>query len=451
MSLPKPTAVRHARAKRLVAWWEGWPRLVALAVAGLASLAVAVYAGQGIRLLETVELRHPRLDPGVLNRESRTYFEKKARNVLLLGTDTRKGLPKEQQIQFSRVEGQRSDTIILLHIDPRREKAVAIHLPRDLRVEIPGHGFDKINAAYEMGGPELAIRTVRTFTGLPIHNYVEVDLAGFQNLINLLGGVRICTDRPMFDEKAGLAIPRAGCHTLDGYMALAYARARNVEGDIIPDFSRIARQQQLMQAILNRVLSAPSLLNAGLITEAVHNVRTDTTVTPSDFVYLGTKLKDLAEEDPSGATTFDFRAVPATPQTIDGVSYVIADQPETATLFRRLREGEPLGNIGKLLPQTQLSPAQILVQARDGGDTEETSHTTAYLQRAGFKVFDAAPAPAGYDRSIILYRPGSLPNAQVVNGYLDRLDIQEAPPQIFGEKIQVLVIVGPDWSEGPAP
>jgi LCP family protein required for cell wall assembly len=456
MSRPKPTADTPSRAKRLSTWWEGLPRLVVLGAAGLAGLVVAMYALQGIRLLEIVKPPIARGADKAVNKQPRPYFEKRPRNVLLLGSDTRAGLSPAEEKQFGSeemVEGERSDTIILLHIDPRREKAVAVHFPRDLRVEIPGHGFEKINTAYELGGPELAIKTVRTFSGLPIHNYVEVDLAGFQNLIDIIGGVPICVDRPMFDSLAGLAIETRGCHTLDGAEALAFARARHVEGDTIPDFSRISRQQQLMRAILNRVLSAPSLLNTRLIAEAAQNVSTDGTVTTADFVYLGSKLRDLAREDPSGATSFDFRVVPSTPAPglIDGVSYVLPLQRDSDELFRRLREGAPLGNLGRVLPQTALPPANVVVQARDAGSSVGADEATAYLRRAGFQVADPAAAPAGYSESVILYRPGSAPNAQVVKGYFPPLAVEEAPPEIFGDMTQVLVIVGPDFPQSATP
>jgi LCP family protein required for cell wall assembly len=456
MSGPKPTADQPSRAKRLGSWWEGWPRLIVLGAAGLGALVVVVYALQGIRLVLTVEPAEDERVAEELDRQPEGYFVNHPRNVLLLGSDSRAHLSAEEQVRFGSeetVEGERSDTMILLHIDPRREKAVAIHFPRDLRVEIPGHGTDKINAAYELGGSRLAVRTVRRFTGLPIHTYVEVDLAGFQSLIDTLGGVRICVDRPMFDELAGLSIPTAGCHTLNGDEALAFARARHVEGDRIPDFSRITRQQQLMRSILNRVLSAPSLLDAGLITEAASNVTTDPFVTTTDFLYLGSRLQELAQEDGTGVARFDFRVVPGTPELIDGVSYVIAQQPEADELFRRLREGEPLGDIGRQLALTQLSPAQVVVQARDAGNLEETSQTTAYLRRAGFQVEDPAAAPSGYTESVILYRPGSAPNAQVVKGYFPdpAIPVEEAPPELFGGKTQVLVIVGPDFAPATGP
>jgi LCP family protein required for cell wall assembly len=453
MSGPKPTADTPSRAKRLGTWWEGWPRLVVLGVTAATAAIVSFGAVRGILLVNRVDKEIPRVHISQIGGEDPTRFDR-PRNVLIVGSDTRRGLPEEQQAHFGTpqtVVGERSDTIILMHLDPKRDKGVVLHFPRDLRVRIPGHGFNKINAAYELGNAPLTVRTVEAFTGLQIHNYIEVDLAGFQKLVDLVGGVRICVDRPMFDQAADLSIPRAGCHTLNGAEALAFVRARHIEGDLIPDFSRISRQQQFMRAMLNRVLSVRSLLDDDLVLEATQYVTTDQRVSATDFLYLTSELRRVAETDPSGAAAVDFRVVPSTPAFIEGVSYVVAEQPKTDMLFRRMQHGEPLGNVGKVLPQTQLSPAQIIVQARDGGDTDETDATTAYLRRAGFRVLDPGAAPSGYQESAILYRPGSLPNAQVVKGYFDQLEIHEAPPEIFGDRTQVLVIVGPDFAQAATP
>jgi LCP family protein required for cell wall assembly len=451
MSPPKPTAGPASRAKRLVMWWEGWPRMVALALAGIGALGVAFGTLQFARVLIDLDSEGGGVEIDVpVDQEEPSYFERHPRNVLLLGSDTRANLSEEEQVMFGSeetVEGERSDTIILMHIDPDSEEAIAIHFPRDLRVDIAGpHGFDKINAAYEIGGPQLAIRTIREFTGLPIHNYVEVDLAGFQDLIDTIGGVRICVDRPLVDQLAGLNIPTAGCHTLDGDMALAFARARHIEGDTIPDFSRIGRQQQLMRAVMNKVMSAPSLLNPSLISRAVGNVTTDDTVSAADFLYLGQKLRELAQEDPSGASTLDFRVVPGVPEFIGEVSYVIPTD-EAEEMFRRLRNGRPLGELGKVLINTERSPAQVNVAARDAGDPAETEATTGFLKRAGFIVHEPGPAPPGYEESVILYRPGSEPNAEAVHAYFEQLPMEEAPPELFGDTVQVLVLVGPDFAE----
>ncbi|MGH2722742.1 MAG: LCP family protein [Actinomycetota bacterium] len=445
MSLPKPTASPPGRAKRLATWLSGWPRMVALALAGVLGLGVALGGIQGIRLLQALDQR----DTGgcrTCEKEEASYFADHPRNVLVLGSDTRKGLSEEEQVTFGGpddVEGRRSDTIILMHIDPGQERAVAIHFPRDLLVAIPGHGEDKINAAFELGGPELAVRTVHRFTGLPIHNYVVVDLAAFQQLVDTVGGVRICVDRPLFDELAGLDIPAAGCHTLDGREALAFVRARHIEGDLIPDFSRIARQQQFMRAMLNRLISARGLLDTDLISEAAGNVVTDDQISGADFIYLGTKLRELAGEDPTGARTLDLRVVPSVPQTIDGVAYVIAEKPAADRLFRRLRAGRPLGELGQVLLQTAISPAQIAVRVLATGDEGAAAAAEGMLRRAGFKVLAGGQAPPSFRRTAILYGPESEDHAQVLSGYVPEVPLRRVSATLLG-KADVAVVAGSD-------
>ena len=121
-------------------------------------------------------------------------------NYLLLGSDSRAGLSDEEQTEFGtdkQIGGEnRADTIMLVHTDPKLEKAIIISFPRDMYVPIPGHGEDKINAAFEGGieggGPELVAGTVQNLTGLKIDHFLYVDLAGFQGVIDELGGVDMC-------------------------------------------------------------------------------------------------------------------------------------------------------------------------------------------------------------------------------------------------------------------
>jgi len=453
---PTPTPPMAARLRgrlpepirrRLPPWERSRPWI--LLISGSLAVFVSLSAVWGINLLLQFN-EHPVRQ--VLSLDQPSEFAKHPRNVLLLGSDTRAGLSEEQQAAFGTeetVEGERSDTIILLQIDPRREQAVVVHLPRDLLVRIPGHGMDKVNAAYEFGGPDLIVRTVKAFTGLPIHNYVEVDLAGFQGLVDALGGVRMCVDRPMFDDKARLAIPKAGCYLFDGERALAFVRARNVEGDTIPDFSRIARQQQFMRAMLNRLLSLGALLDTQLLEEAVGNVTTDETLTGADLVLLGQKLRELAEEDPSGAQSLDFRVVPSIPQTIDQVSYVVAEQPETDRLFEALQEGRPLGGLGLSLAQTAPSPGVIRVRVLDAGLGGNVGEVEALLRRAGFVVLETGEAPAGTATSEILFAPGDGPRAQVVAGYLEGLPRRLVSASILGDT-EVAVVVADDVDAGVA-
>jgi LCP family protein required for cell wall assembly len=430
--------------RRLPPWRAARPWVIR--VAGVAAVLLAATALWGVNLVLELD-RHPTVAGVDQELAAESDFATQPRNVLLLGSDTRAGLSAEEQAAFGTpetVEGERSDTIILLHIDPRRDKAVVVHFPRDLRVRIPGHGTDKINAAYELGGPRLTVRTVHEYTGLPIHNYVEVNLAGFQGLVDAVGGVKICVDRPMHDERARLDLPRAGCYTLDGDRALAFVRARNVEGDIVPDFSRIARQQQFMRAMMNRLLSVRSLLDSEVIQQAVENVRTDERLQGADLILLGQKLRELAQEDPSGARSLDFRVVPGVPRTIGEVSYVVPDPEEAEELFRRLADGRPLGRLGITLAQTLPSPAVIRVRllGTPGTDVEEAA---GILRRAGFIVLETQPAPPWGDQSEILFAPGTADRAEVVGRYFPGLPRREAIASTLGEA-EVAIVMADDFA-----
>jgi LCP family protein required for cell wall assembly len=440
---PKRTATRGDRAKRMARrWWQP----VALALAALLAAGVSAASVQGIRLIRQIEAA-PTTDPIPALQETKgsDYFADHARNVLVLGSDTRQGLSEEQQAQSGKpgdfgLEGERSDTILLLHTDPRRDQAVIVHFPRDLRVDIPGHGSDKINAAYEIGGPQLAVETIHDFTGLPIHNYVEVGLAGFQRLVDILGGIRICVDRPMIDELAGLNLPHRGCYRMDGQTALAFVRARHITGDIIPDFSRIRRQQQFMRAFFNKLISLGSFLDASLIHEAVQQVRTDPGLEAVDLIDLGQELRKLAEEDPSGAESLDFRVVPGEA----GRSFVEPIQREVDRLFDALRTGKPLGTVGLAPEGLDESPGVIKVRVLDAGAPNAAAAVDSKLRSSGFIVLETQPAPPAYTTSEILYRAGNPSRGQVVSGYVEGLEQREGPPFVL-DGADVAVVIGEDY------
>jgi LCP family protein required for cell wall assembly len=365
-------------------------------------------------------------------------------NVLILGNDTRDVLTEEEQARKGTpedVDGERSDTMILAHFDPARERAVLVHLPRDLRVEIPGHGLDKINAAFAIGGPGLAVRTVRGFAGVPIHHYVEVDFNGFRSMVEALGGVEVCVDRPMYDELAELDLPEAGCYRMDGDTALAFVRARHVEGDEVPDFARIARQQQFIRAVMNKVFSPGSLWRLpDLVLEASRNVTTDADVTATDLIQIGRQLQGLAEADPTGASTVDLRVVPAYNQVIDGIWYVIAEEEATRKLFRRIRQGRPLGDIGTVAERTPPSPAQIRVRVltRDGEDA--APEVEQLLRDAGFVVLPTKQAPRRFTESVIVHDRNEGIRAEVVGGYFPELAQRVGPLRLLaGAEVGVVV------------
>lgn len=180
-------------------------------------------------------------------------------NYLLVGTDNRENLTKSQrrQLRTGYTEGQRTDTIMLLHV-PLVGGPTLISIPRDSWVPIEGHGSDKINAAYALGGPKLLVRTVETVTGLRVDNYVEIGMDGVAGVVDALGGVTLCPKQRYNDERSGLKV-KGGCQEMDGKTALAYVRMRY--SDPRGDIGRAERQREYVAAVGKRALSPLTWLN----------------------------------------------------------------------------------------------------------------------------------------------------------------------------------------------
>lgn len=182
---------------------------------------------------------------------------------LLAGSDSRGdgGIPQDG------TEGARTDTIMVLEV-PSSGPASLISLPRDTYVDIPGHGPAKLNAAFSLGGPTLLVTTVEKITGLTVDHYVEIGLGGLAQIVDAVGGVELCMDPavdkvdfPVNDPDSGLVWAAPGCQTVDGRLALAYARMRKAdrEGDI----GRARRQQRLISAVTAKVAQPSLVLHPG--------------------------------------------------------------------------------------------------------------------------------------------------------------------------------------------
>ncbi len=167
--------------------------------------------------------------------------------IMLLGSDRR---PKNAK-DGGAGAGARSDTIILARLDPDKKATALMSLPRDLKVQIPGHGTDKINAAYELGGPRLTLKTVKLLTGLSINHVINVDFRGFQKAIDAIGCIYADIDRTYFNDSPGYAYidVKAGYQKLCGEEALEYARFRHEDSDLV----RGVRQQDLLREAKQQV------------------------------------------------------------------------------------------------------------------------------------------------------------------------------------------------------
>jgi LCP family protein required for cell wall assembly len=183
----------------------------------------------------------------------------------------------------------RSDSILLVRVDPDRNRIAQLSIPRDLRVTIPGHGDDRINVAYTLGGPALAIKTVRALTGIPINHVVLVDFSGFRELVDALGGVTIDNPEKIISNSFDghpWRFGRGRLH-LDGRHALAYARVReNTANTADNDLTRGLRQQRVLQAIAHGLASPSTLLHLPSVGNAIGKpLATD--LSANDLLELG--------------------------------------------------------------------------------------------------------------------------------------------------------------------
>ncbi len=179
---------------------------------------------------------------------------------LLVGSDSRKGLSKEENKRLGtggvQDVGQRTDTIMLLHTGSG--PSLLLSIPRDSLVAVPGHGTTKINSAFAYGGPKLLVKTIEQNTGVRVDDYVEIGFGGFVNSVDAVGGIQICPTRKMVDRRANLDIGK-GCQQVDGVTALGYARSRYVSryGDI----DRARHQREVVSAIGSEVKSPWTIIN----------------------------------------------------------------------------------------------------------------------------------------------------------------------------------------------
>lgn len=185
--------------------------------------------------------------------------------ILVIGTDGGRAPGREG--------AQRSDSVLLLRTDPGTHRLSYLSIPRDLRVEVPGYGTEKINAANQLGGPALTIQTVRALTGLPVHHVVVVDFDGFKELIDAIGGVDVNVPRPILSNRFDCPYPPERCREwegwrfergrqhMDGRRALVYARIRTNRLDPSDtDITRGTRQQAVADAVGEKIASVGTFL-----------------------------------------------------------------------------------------------------------------------------------------------------------------------------------------------
>lgn len=246
--------------------------------------------------------------PAAQKKEAGMLVAKDKSTIMIMGVDERDD------------DVGRSDTLMIAAVDPKMQQASLLSIPRDTRVKIKGHSFDKINAAYAYGGHNLTQNTVESFLGVPMDHYVIINIKAFQRIIDAIDGIDIDVEKRMYyedpwDDDGGLLIDlHPGMQHMNGKTAITYVRYRDEEGDI----GRIYRQQKFMKALMDKMTS-PAIIPKlpTIISEISKSVKTDLSIRQM-IEFAGT----LREAQKNGLKT---EMVPGKPLYIEGISYWIPD------------------------------------------------------------------------------------------------------------------------------
>jgi LCP family protein required for cell wall assembly len=383
----------------------------------------------------------------------------KGLNVLLLGSDSRTGLTSAQKLELhvGHDAGQRSDTMILLHIPANGGKAEMVSLPRDSLVTIPAHcpggspphngkcpkgaavippAQNKLNAAYSFGGANLTVSTVEANTHVPISHYIVINFLGFVNMVDKLGGVTICDAKPISDPVhrdpstggfvgSGLQIP-AGKVTLQGTQALEFVRAREFD-PAQGDLGRIQRQQKFMAAMLDKAESAGVLLNLprliGFLKSVASSLTVDSGLSIGEMISLARKLHSMSPKH------VDLLTVPLSDTNYASPvgSAVLWNPTLSKRLFSDFRNDKPISNVIGAQKLT-IAPSNISLKVLNATSTNGLASKAAQaLANVGFGIGGTGNAPSGSNpsKTVVLYGPSRSESAKTVSAAVPGSTTQE--------------------------
>jgi LCP family protein required for cell wall assembly len=422
---------QSARARRQdgVIPLRRWPRRILI----LANVMVGLLLASAVGVYGYVNWRFGQITritiPSILGSRS-AAAPGAPMTILVVGSDTRTGLAAAgDTAQFgsgAAVGGQRSDTIMLVHVDPASTTATLMSIPRDLYVQIPGKSYrDRINSTFDTG-PDLLVKTIEMDLGINIDHYVEVNFDSFRQVVNAVGGVKEYFPTPARDAYSLLNIPKAGCYTLTGDMALSFVRARHYEYQVNgrwvyeaeSDLARIKRQQSFIKKMIAKAqgsgLTNPLQLN-NIVAGVTTNLTLDSGFSQNLLLTLAKRFRNLSPDSLPTAT------LPTTPATIGGAAVLLLQQPQAQTAIADfLHQGSSTStsttNGSGTSTTSNIAPSSVYVSVLNGsGRTGEASKTGSDLARQGFQVTSTHSANNfNYTTSVIRYRPGNEAKAQLL-------------------------------------
>lgn len=378
-----PNRRDRRRTARLAAAWTG----------GTLSAAVLAVSGYGWSVTDAVDAATVRADvfAGLSDRPA----DSPATDILLVGSDTRKGLTPTAQDSLhvgsqAAADGQRSDTMILAQLAADKKSLTLLSIPRDSYVTIPATATRpehkaKINSALDLGGPALTVATVERATGIRVDHYVQVDFSAFSTIVDAVGGVDVCLPKSVADPLSGLNLP-AGVSHVDGVQALAYVRARyTLTGG--SDLGRIHRQQQFLGSLADRVASSDVLADparfSGLVRAAASSVQTDSALSTEEVLKLALAVKSLPRD------RIRFVSMPLADvdyQAPGNGSTVLWDETVAHRLFDALRKDKPVSDVA-----ASAQPAGSAASTPEAATTAEAA--AASMKKHAKKAHVAQPTP----------------------------------------------------------
>ncbi|WP_286229712.1 LytR family transcriptional regulator [Neobacillus mesonae] len=300
----------RSEKKKKRTWLRVTGIIVLLLVIGIGGYAFSVYKS----LTNAVDTMHQPIDRKSDKRTEEVSLQNKQPfSVLLLGVDQRKG------------DKGRSDTMIVLTVNPKLNSVKMLSIPRDTRTEIIGKGtMDKINHAYAFGNEEMSMNTVENFLDIPIDYYIKVNMEGFKDIVDAVGGITVNNDIDFTQDK--YHFPK-GQVTLDGKKALAFTRMRHE--DPRGDFGRQLRQREIIQGVLREGASLSSLTKyQSIFTALGNNVRTNLTFD---------QMMNIQKNYRSAAGKVDQMSIKGNGTKINGIYYYIVDDAEKQRLHDELK------------------------------------------------------------------------------------------------------------------
>ena len=437
---PRPPAAPpeeppHGRARyfRMPHKRKLWPAIVGWGLYTIIGLVVAFSAGAFIYLDDTLEQAAPdTAEAKAARAATRPVLPGEPTNILLIGSDTR---PSEG-------DPGRSDSLIFVRMDPRRDFISMLSFPRDLYVPIPGYGTDKINAAYSQGAAK-TIQTVEQLTGQPINYYVIIDFTGFQKLVDEVGGVYIDVDRRYYNKQDGTAAHnydeidlQPGYQKLDGVDALDFVRYRHTDSD----YARIARQQMFLSELKRQTKQLGNLTKPTALRRIfAENIETNLTNVPKFLSIL--ELALTAPKDRIARVS-----IQGSGNMVNGASVEMASDAEVDAKVAEWKEPEFVQGTGaKAKP---IDPATVDVTVLNGSgrvlqaeDVAEALNAKRYATRVGGNANEF-----GHATSEVYYAPAFREPARKIaqllgpGATIGALSAKEARGN------EVVVVTGQDWS-----